>query len=143
MRLQGRGFLYVLHGEAPSTLGTRWKSGLQHSLLFPELPAGSTAAGTAPAGHVLHTEWVTVCRTPRSKPTPAEHVWAQDSCQCKARAVPHHPITLESSEVFRTLCSCSAKVFSFNEKLRRTERYKPVKQTNWLSQGSSQKEQAY
>lgn len=38
---QGRGSLCVLHRQVTSALGTRWKNGLQHLLLFPELPAGS------------------------------------------------------------------------------------------------------
>lgn len=42
----------MLCKAAPSTLGTRWKSGLQHCLLLPEPPAGARAAGAVP----IHAE---------------------------------------------------------------------------------------
>lgn len=57
---------------------------LQHRLLFPEPPAGSTCSRSSSSD----TGCVTDCLTPQSKPIPAEDVWAQHLCQCPTTPSP-------------------------------------------------------
>lgn len=79
MSLQGRGSLYVLYGQLPSTLGTRDKveKWLQHLLLFPELPAGSSRSRKGSYLTLATHGGYVVYLISLGKPTPLEDVWGQ------------------------------------------------------------------
>lgn len=109
---------------------------LQHRLLFPEPPAGSTCSRSSSSW----TQGVLQISL-HLRANPSLQRMCGHSIYANAPP-PHHPWKLWGLLSTVEWLSKRAKVFSFNENLRR-ERYKPVKQTNWLSQGSSQKEQAY
>lgn len=105
MSLQGRGSLYVLYGQVPSTLDTRDKveKWLQHLLLFPELPAASSHSRKGSyLTRATHRGYV-VYLISLGKPTPffrgCVGTGFMPMKTSPPRAVPHLPIPLENSEI--------------------------------------------
>lgn len=104
---------------------------------------GAHAAGAAPVGHRVwyslphttqQTHPCTGCVGTGLMPMPISALGS---------ALPTTSFPLKALRFLEHCWVAQQKLSVFNENLRRRERYKPVKQTNWLSQGSSQKEQAY
>lgn len=117
------------------------KVGSSSASFLPEPPAGSTCSRSSSCWTQSVLQSASNLRANPSLQRMCGYRICANTSQCPGQC-PTTPLPLKALR-FLEHCAVAQQKCSVLIKIRRRERYKPVKQTNWLSQGSSQKEQAY